>query len=181
MPLKILVSIFGAFLAASASAQVVSGGGPSGFLTLFTNGASSGNGADLTEDTLTTCSSYTLPAGQLANVGDVIRIFAGGTLGASTDSKTVRVKIGSSTVGIIISAAVGGTQWSSDIYIMKTGSNTQSSGGYTMANNQGVGISSFALTFTDTATQLISVTGQNATNSVAGSVTCRMAIVQYLH
>src|SRR6185369_2057528 len=53
--------------------------------------ASVGNGADTTEDTLQT---FSIPAATLRTVGDRLRIVAGGTYGATTDSKTVKVKIG---------------------------------------------------------------------------------------
>ena len=177
---RFIAALAGVLLAATASAQVVSQG-PSGFQTLFTNGASSGNGADLTSDVLTTCSTYSLPAGQLANVGDVIHITAGGTLAASTDLKTVAVRIGGTVVASGSSSATGGSQWVSDTWLMKTGPSTQTYGSDMLINNQGVGILSNTLALTDTGALTVTVTGQNATNSVAGSVTCRLAIVQYLH
>src|SRR6185369_8740398 len=57
--------------------------------------SSVGNGADTSEDTLPT---VVLAAGLLRSVCDRVRIVAGGTMGATTDTKNGRIKFGGTTV-----------------------------------------------------------------------------------
>jgi len=161
----------------NGSAWVPSNSG--GSRTLYVNGAVAGNGADLTEDSLM---SYSLPANTLANVGDTIRIFAAGALGATTDAKTVRIKFGTTPVHAPNSSAAGTTRWTSQIYITKTGSGTQSYGtmGVMQATAVGSGVISGTLTKTDTSPIAIEVTGQNATNSVANSVTIQLLFIEFI-
>jgi hypothetical protein len=143
---------------------------------LYATGASVGNGADTTEDTLQT---YVVPANTLVNVGDRIIIEAAGTFAASTDNKTMRVRFNGGTASAFISGiAVGQTLWSTRFVLMKTGANTQMFIGpvissNTVLNNGG------GLSLTDTASITITISGQNATNPVAGSITCRYMTVDF--
>ena len=137
-----------------------------------------GNGADITLDTLQT---FTMAAGQLKNVGDRIIIRAGGAFAASTDSKTVACRIGSS--GAIFSSTVataGQTSWRMEGEVCKTGANAQTYSGYVMANNNAVTSNTATLTQTDTGTLALSITGQNTTNPAASSITCRYFTVDYV-
>jgi hypothetical protein len=155
---------------------------PSGFQRLFSQGASSGNGADLTEDTLSSCSTYSLPANTLANVGDTVRIVASGTLGLTTDNKTVKIKIGSLIAVAMATATATSSAWYAEAVITKTGPNTQtySAVGNILATN-GTGFArSAASTLTDTGALGIVTTGQNVTSSVAGSITCLHLIVDLM-
>lgn len=161
----------------SAHAQSVTASS-GGFSRLYSNGTSVGNGADTTRDVMM---SYTLAAGQLANAGDVIHIRAGGTLAASTDQKVVSLVVGGTVIAQDNSAATGGTTWSMDVTLIKTGSNAQS---YISAMTVKSGIvapTSGTLTLTDTGTIAIQVAGQNQTNSVAGSITVQVLTVDYEH
>lgn len=159
------------------SAQSISAGS-SGLTNLFNTSASVGNGADTTEDTLQT---FVVPAGQLANVGDRLVIELGGTLGATTDNKTVRVKLnGGASIGTITVSAAAQVFWVSHIVVMKTGASTQSTIALAGASNIVAALNGLQ-TVTDTATITITVTGQNITNSVAGSIVCRYMTVDYQH
>lgn len=144
---------------------------------LYITGTSVGNGADTTEDQLQT---YMLPAGQLANVGDMIHIIAGGVFAGSTDSKTVKVKFANAALSIPTGSTVGQTRWSSEVWIVKTGSNTQSFMAVGTNVSASAGTNNGTATATDTNALSVTVTGQNATNSVAGSVTCQFLTVQYI-
>lgn len=147
------------------------------YVVLGTITASVGNGADLTEDTLQT---FQVPAGQLANVGDRLHIVAGGTFGATTDSKTARVKFGSSSaIGAITGSTAGQTTWAITVDIVKSGSSTQSVSAFAMHTNGSSG-NNVTLNQTDTNQLAVTVTGQNATNSVAGSITCRYLTVDFI-
>lgn len=150
---------------------------------LCSTGASVGNGADTTEDIMQTC---TVPAAQLANTGDRLHIVAAGTLGATTDTKSVKVRLGGIAGNIganLIATITGSTSWSVDLWVLKTGSNTQTviyNGAVASASSPASARSS-TTTLTDTNTISIVVTGQNSTNSVAGSVTCQTLLVDYIH
>lgn len=162
----------------SASAQTVSPG-PRGPQNIFSyqSGTGTGNGADLTEDTL---QSFTLPAGQLLNVGDRIHVTAGGTLGATTDTKVIRLKLGSSgSVCGIQSTTAGQTAWAMICDIIKTSSNNQLISGLTMNTNAAAG-TNVTLNQTDTGTLALVITGQNSTNSVLNSLVLRNMIVDYI-
>lgn len=175
-----------ALCAASFAAQAQPGPpGPSGFKRLFSvfPTSSNGNGADLTEDVIAPC-AYTIPAGQLANIGDTLHIRVGGNMGATTDVKTARVKLNNLGVGAtVIASTAPGTSWREDGYLAKTGSNTQTISWYSFAGNSTTAAFATvtALAITDAAPIALSVTGQNATNSVAGSITCTWLTVDFEH
>jgi hypothetical protein len=175
-----IIRFFVAILVVSggtAYAQQVSPALLNAEVPLYVTGVSVGNGADTTEDQLQT---YTLPAGQLANVGDIIHITAGGVFAGSTDSKTVKVKFAGAALSIPTGSTVGQTRWSSEVWIVKTGSNTQSFMAVGTNVSASAGTNNGTATATDTNALAVTVTGQNATNSVAGSVTCQYLAVQYI-
>lgn len=136
---------------------------------LYKTGAAVGNGADLTEDTLAT---YTVPANTLAADGDILHIRAGGTLAASTDSKTVKIKWGGVTLATLGPyTAVGNVAWSADVRVIRTGSAAESFiAMMTAQNSTAFTAASNTTTVNTTVTNDVVVTGQNTTNSVANSV-----------
>jgi hypothetical protein len=149
---------------------------------LFITGTSVGNGADTTEDAL---QSFTLPAGILANVGDMIRITAGGSAGGTTDAKLVRIRLGSITGTIVANPTLNVatmTRWSAIVALVKTGPNAQSYAGNASLAVGGSASGALAgpATLTDTAPIQIIVTGQNNTNPVAGSVLCTFLSVEFI-
>jgi hypothetical protein len=150
-----------------------------GVQRLYAVGISVGNGADLTQDTL---QSFIVPAGILANVGDTLHIFASGTAGATTDAKTVTIKLNAPSLAAFNLNVAAATRWTSDIYITKTGPNTQSYGNMsaTPGAPSASQVTNGTLALTDTAALPLLVTGQNATNSVAGSITCQLLTVDFI-
>lgn len=145
-------------------------------INLFNTGASVGNGADTTEDTLQT---FVIPAGQLANVGDRIVIEAGGALTGSADVKVVRLRFNGGSGAAITSNASTEVAWMCRLVMMKTGANTQAS----VITFGATTISAYNCTtgaLTDTSAITLTVTGQNNTNFVAGSITCRYLTVDYI-
>lgn len=174
--LAVIAALF--FVSGSVGAQTISPPSTT-YSLLYVTGTSVGNGADTTVDTLQT---FQLPAGQLANVGDVVKITASGTFAASTDSKTASVTFGGLGISAQAASSVGAIRWSVTIWVIKTGSNQQTR--LVLADINGStnsGSSSGIATITDTSPITINVTGQNATNPVAGSVTCGGLIVEYFH
>lgn len=137
-----------------------------------------GNGSDLTADTLQT---FTMLANQLVNTGDMLRIVVGGRYTGSTDNKTALLKFGSATIGTFNTATSSIVTWGGEAYVVKTGSSTQNYLTIGGANGASSGsTTSNSASQTDTSTIVISVTGQNATNSVANSVTCTFFTVEYI-
>lgn len=162
----------------SASAQVITPA-PSGYRMLYVTGTSVGNGADTTQDTLQT---FTLGAGQLANVGDTIHLVASGTFASSTDTKTARVVFGGQNLASQATATSGVQFWSVEVWIIKTGSSAQSYAVMGSINGTSSGgTTTGTKTVTDTAAITINITGQNSTNSVANSITCQTLVIEYLH
>jgi len=145
---------------------------------LYTSGTVVGNGADTTEDTLYT---FTLAAGQLAVVGDIIRIKVGGGLAATTDNKTLRVKLGGQIVGSLAATGAAQTAWYCEASIIKTGTNTQSYISSFILTAGNANPRSGTLTLTDTGTLVVAVTGQNNTTAAANSITAQAITVEYQH
>jgi hypothetical protein len=174
-----IAAIAAVLLPLAASAQTISPP-PSGYQRLFANTTSSGNGADLTEDTLTNCSTYTLPAGQLANVNDTVHILASGAMGGTTDNKTARMKVGGTLLQGATGTTASGVAWQTDTWLIKRGSNQQTVSSQGLVSNTAIAIiNNGAVAITDTSAQAITVTGQNTTSSVAGSITCNFLIVDF--
>jgi hypothetical protein len=144
---------------------------------LFQSVALVGNGADTTEDTL-----YTAPiaASQLANVGDTFHVVARGLTAASTDVKSIRVKLGASNVCTFNSSAVGNTTYMIELWIVKTGANAQSTVCFSTNATNAVANALTVTAVTDTAASSISVTGQNNTTSTLNSIQAQLIMVWYL-
>lgn len=170
-----------------AYAQVGTGAGPGAPpFTKYKNtggnfAGASGNGADLTEDTLTNC-GFTIPINATPNVGDVFQVTLGGKFGATTDSKSLRVKH-SSGAPVIFTASgtvAAAISWVAIIKFQKTGTNAQN---IIVLSNVGNGTFNGATmltgTFQETIANAFLVTGQNVTNSVANSVTCQYMQTEY--
>jgi endonuclease YncB( thermonuclease family) len=157
-----------------ATAQtVVQGGGKSS--TIFGSATLQGNGADTTEDAL---AAYTGTV-SLVNVGDVIHFSGRGVAAASTDTKTIRVKLGGISTCSANNAAAGNTTWFMDCWIMKTGASTQS---YWYFNNNATNniINNFNVTsVADTAPITLNLTAQNATTATANSIQIQTGVAQY--
>jgi len=136
-----------------------------------------GNGADTTLDTLQT---FTMAAGQLKNVGDRLVIRAGGNFAASTDSKSAQLRMGAGALLTVTAAAVGQLSWRIEGEVCKTGPNAQTVCAY--------GVSSGNISSGNTATSAqpdasaitLLIAGQNTTNPVASSITCRYFTVDYV-
>jgi hypothetical protein len=111
------------------------------------------------EDTL---ASYTVPAGQLAVNGDTLWFEAFGTMAANGNSKTVRVRFGSSGVNLLYEqASTGwGVHWSVRGRIYRTGASAQKSSVDLISDNDDL-----------VTTQTTTTVNQDLTATVALSVT----------
>jgi hypothetical protein len=142
---------------------------------IFSNATLTGNGADTTEDAL---AGYTGTI-QLVNVGDVVHVTARGVAAATTDTKSIRVKIAATTACSVANTTAANITWYLDCWILKTGANTQS--GMFLSNNVGNnsinGIN--VPNVTDTSPITISMTAQNATAATANSIQVQAAFAQY--
>lgn len=179
--MKWLIAAAVMFIAGQAMAQSVTVGS-SAYQRLYYTGTSVGNGADTTEDVLQT---FTLAAGQLANVGDMIHIVASGKWAGSTDTKTLRLRAGGVSGTILtapIAASANVTQWSLEAWITKSGSNTQTYAVTALSVSGSFnGVNSGTLSLTDTGTIQLVITGQDSTSATANAITCQTMFVDYQH
>jgi hypothetical protein len=163
------------FIGASAtiSGSVTSSGSRR---TLYVTAVSVGNGADITEDTL---QSFTIPAGLMANVGDIIHVVARGAPLNSADVKVVRLKLGGTNISALTLTPSSTQPWLLEAWITKTAANTQSTQVLQTVATNNTTVARFPSGITDTASMALLLTGQNSTNPVAGSITCDFFDVEY--
>ena len=153
-----------------------SGSGSGKYTRLFTSLSIIGNGADLTEDTLV---SYTIPANTLVNVGDALHVVASGTFIGSTDAKTARIRIGGLASGTPTTTVATSTTWRVELNVTHSALNVQQYE-YFGAMSGGAGTQQYSnaqSSLGEGSALTLNVTGQNTTNSVAGSVTVRTVTV----
>jgi len=149
---------------------------------LYVASAVVGNGADITVDQL---QRFTLNSSQLRNIGDAIIIDVGGQIAASTDTKSVWVRwVSQAGAALWTTTGSGGSlcHWSASITITKQSAGVQQykAQGATTSANYLSGTITGQVGQDDTVPIDIFVYGQNATNPVANSVTCRIFRVAYL-
>lgn len=137
----------------------------------------SGNASDLSEDILTNC-NFIIPANSLPNINDVFQITLGGKFAATTDSKSMRVRLGTTNTSVPIIGTASGTAaavtgWVMVIQFRKTAFNAQSVNVFSSVGNGSLnGTTSYVFSMVETIANPFTVTGQNTTNSAANSVTC---------
>jgi hypothetical protein len=166
-----------------AFAQTVSGGPSPSFQRLFQAFTPVGNGADTTEDVL---QSYTMPAGQLANIGDTLSMTAWGTLNGTVDNKVVRIRLGAggAIVGIVTSTLAPQSAWQINTIVIKTGANAQRFGNLAFINGNSLNGSTLpgnsTAGMTDTAPAVLNVTGQDSSVATAGAITCAGFVIDFI-
>lgn len=131
-----------------------------GLLTFDSTQAATG--ANTTDTTLYT---YTLPANVLDLDGRLLRVVAYGSLGATSNTKTVRLKW-NGTSGTTVVSFVGtnnASKWMIIGYVLRTGSNTQDVFGYLPMGgaSQDIGPNNATATATDSAAIVLAITAQN--------------------
>ena len=142
---------------------------------LSTQLTATGNGADLTEDTLQT---YTMPANTFDVTGRCIRVEGFGNFGANADVKTIRLYFGSANIYTSTGLTQNGTGWYIWATICKNGSNLQTFGAGGTDGNNLPGTFSGAMNQTDSGSIIIKITGQtgtaNANDIIANGMTVTM-------
>lgn len=138
-----------------------------------------GNGADITEDTLQT---FSLPANALDVVGRCVRITSWGTSANNADAKTIRQYFGVATVSASLTVATA-NQWKMVSTVCKTAANTQTalgevSFGASLANGF-VDLNVTAPAQTDTSAIVIKTTGQ-AGAANANDIICTAQLIEFL-
>jgi hypothetical protein len=128
-----------------------------------------------------------MPIGAMPNVGDIWQVTLGGKYISSTDNKSARVRAGTTSTGVpimlsAVATALNQTSWAAIIKFMKIGFNAQnvwvmSTIGSSSNAFSGTNVSTGA--FQETLVNNFVVTGQNATNPVASSVTCQYMQIEY--
>lgn len=143
---------------------------------IFTFFGQVGNGADTTEDLL---KSFNLPANALDSVGRSINIYAWGSYGANTNSKTVKMYFGASTV--TSTQTLNGGGWALEMMVGKSASNVQRISGQIIAGTSHGGCTTGTGAETDTAAITIKVTGQDTTSANANAVVLQGLVVNYMN
>lgn len=151
----------------------------------FNTAGASGNAADITEDILTNC-NFVMPIGVMPNIGDKFIVTLGGKFSADANSKSARVRFGTTNAGVPVMVTVSGTtatmtSWAFTMVFQKTALNAQnvwilSNTGSTASFN-GTSVSTGA--FSEALLNNFTVTGQNTISATANTVTCQMMETAY--
>lgn len=140
-----------------------------------TQSTSASTTAVITEETLQT---RTLPANSFTKPGKKLKFQAWGTTANNANTKTLRVKFGSTTIFSRNMTTSAANNWSVEGYIIETGSNAQT---YVITSvwdgSTQVTPSRGTSTQTTSSPITFSVTGQNGTAS-AGDITCSGLILE---
>ena len=144
-------------------------------ITLFV----SDNAVTTTAGDLTTLISYTLPGGTMANDGDIIEITGSTTQAADTDNKLSALTFGGSTVAIRSGAADNNLPRTLRAQVIRKSGTTQVSDGVTQAQGQGTNVTHATPAETLSGDIVISLKGQNQTDTTSPSVTSRFLTVTY--
>lgn len=147
----------------------------SGVLTV--NTATTGTGADTTEDVLWT---YSLPANTLSADGKSVRITVMWQAGATANNKTTKVYFGSTAYTARSAAADNGTMFRLVMEVLRTGASAQVMAAMFTASGGLVGSTVVTPAEDMTAAIVIKFTGQNGT-AVANDVVFKGAIVEALN
>lgn len=151
--------------------------GTQGNVFVYAPAAAGGNGADTTEDTIT---SFALPANAFDLAARGMWIYAFGTYANNTDTKAARCRFGAS---INIAAATGqNVGWATELLVFKNGASSQIANGQTISGTTHGGTTlPLAGTETDTAPITIKVTGQDSSTATASSVTCSGCMMTFMN
>jgi hypothetical protein len=150
---------------------------------IYVDISSSPNTANASEEAIKT--APILP-NQLKNIGDVLEIEAWGTMAATTDSKSIRLRFGGltgldgQTVVLNTTLSAAGTTWFAKGTVAKSGNNTQSLSGF--SNIATVNYNTFYTTYgqNDTVPTYVAVCAKNNTTPTAASITCTGLRVSYV-
>lgn len=130
---------------------------------------------------------WTLPAGLLANVGDVIHVVVKPDFAGTTDNKTVRVRmstvssgLGGNSLGACTCSAAASTGGVLEVWIMKSGANAQKCWYWAVQATNSILNNDSTQAQTDTGVLYLSVTMQNSTTAAAASITVFAATAEYL-
>jgi hypothetical protein len=149
-------------------------------MQIYSDLTSTSNTSTGSEEILKTA---TINANQLQNVGDVLEIEAWGTMAASTDSKTVRVRWNGITGGMLsggpVSTSVNGVRWRIFGTIAKSALNVQLLEGSGSISSINYVTGSATAGVADASATPLVVTS-TAAGSSAGSVTCDGFRVSYI-
>lgn len=139
-----------------------------------------GTPANTTETTL---KSFSLPAGTLATDNQAIRIRAWGTTAANGNTKTIRLKFGSTTL-VAPTSAMNDGKWLIEGVVFRTGATSQDAVAGVIASTAASGALGSTANVTTPAETLsgavtVALTGQNGTAS-ANDIVCEGFYVELL-
>lgn len=142
---------------------------------IYSKYSDTGTTAVTSEETLDT---YTLTSGYVANDGESIRITVAGKFAANANTKTLKVKVGSTTyVTNATTTAPNGVDFYAQTVITRTGATGAVGNSFMLIDGEAaenVNINKSGITWANANT--ISVTGQNGTATVNDTVLCMVTI-----
>ena len=145
---------------------------------IYSKYSNTGTTAVTTEETLAT---YSLTAGYVVNDGESIRITAAGTFAANGHTKTLKVKVGSTTyVTNSATTSPNAVDFYAQVIITRTGATGAVGNSFMLIDGQhpnNVNINKSGITWANANT--ITVTGQNDTAS-ANDIVCSMVTIEHL-
>jgi hypothetical protein len=136
-----------------------------------------GNGADITEDVL---QSFNVIGGSLRTIGDRLIFRAGGNILGNPDLKRVSVRWGGNSIGNATYSGGSVQAWRVIGEILLTSVSTQT---VSLQFSSFIGSGQAGLALSNRPNQVdtvLDVTGQNESNPVASSITCRYFTVDYV-
>ena len=145
---------------------------------IYSKYSDSGTTAVTSEETLDT---YTLTAGYVANDGESIRITVAGKFAATAHTKTLKVKVGSTTyVTNATTTAPNGADFYAQTIITRTGATSAVGNSFMLIDDEAaenVNINKSGITWANANT--ISVTGQNGTATV-NDIVLSMVTIEHI-
>ena len=146
--------------------------------TLNVNTTAVGNVGTGTDDLMT----YSLPANSLTTTGRGVKVRFIGTTAANTNSKTIQLKFGATTIGTLVTTNSSSRHWVGELIAVRTGANTQRVTGW-IQNGLSSGVAekfeanSASGAETETGAVTIKATGDATSDN---DITQTLMVVEYL-
>lgn len=136
---------------------------------------STGNGADQTEDVLTT---YSIPAATMgANGVQGFKIKVWGTTAANGDNKTIKLYFGANSISSGVQT-ISAKNWFLELAVYRSGTSTQVVVGEGQMDTTSITPTVTTGTNDETAAIVVKCTGQETTASTANSIVIKAFIVE---
>ena len=124
--------------------------------------------------------TYSLPANSLSADGKLVKITVWGSVGENGNTKTIKLKFGSTIIRQIGPSGMNGLDWKMDGIVIRTGAATQEAMATEFLDTSAQDTTISAPTETLSGAVVIKITGQNGTAS-ANDIVAKGMLVEYLN